>query len=243
MAKSSKENGLPETILGELRGHLQEQTPITLYNTYLGVPITYEAEIAMVHTNFVGVIAHPYQTVCIARERRTYLQCRGFQELVRAHPVSIDFTNHVVMLERLKIPHSVTVDLYNSWIRPEKNVKVEMDSDQGVRLEGELLTVAVLPMNVIRIAVAVPEDVPYERQDVVELAFKLPAGGELIQVGGVVHSLSGLRHQTRKRLEVEGHAVMRDEISLLAYIARREDEIMKTLDEEYWDLRHKKKGY
>ena len=241
MTMEPKAEWTQDAIMRELRRQLQEQRPITLYNTYKGVPITFEAEIAMVHPNYVGVIAHPYQTVCIKQERRTYLQCKGIPELVRAHPVSIDITNHVVLLDQLKFPHSISNDLYNSWVKPEKKVRVDLDSDLGARLEGDLLSLAVLSENIVRVIVAVPEDFPYVRQDAIELTFKLPADGNLVQVGGVVYSLTGLRNTPDRRLEVEGRAEMQDEIALLAYIASREDQIMKALDKDYRKLRHGKK--
>ena len=240
MAKETKEEWTQDVILSELRRQLQEQRPVTLHNTYHGVPITYEAEIAMVHADYVGVIAHPYQAVCIHHERRTYLQCKGVPELIRAHPVSIDFTNRVVLLNQLKIPHSISVDLYNSWIKPEKPVRVELDSDFGERSGGELMSLAILTDNDVRVVVAVPEDCPYRREDPIELTFKLPAGRELVQVGGLVHSLTGLRNKPERRLEVRGKAEMQDEITLLAYIANREDKIKQALDKDYRDLRHRR---
>ncbi len=241
MAKENTAEWTQDAILGELRRHLQEQRPITLFNTYKGIPITYEAEIAMVHPSYVGVIVHPYQAVCIKYEQRTYLQCKEVTGLIRANPVSVDFTNRVVLLRHLKIPHSISVDLYNSWVKPENPVRVELDSDLGNRQDGELLSLAVLPGNNVRVAVAVPEDFPYTRQDAVELSFKLPERTSLIQVGGVVHSLTEMRNRPEKRLEVAGNAIMQDEVALLAYIAQREDELMKDLDKTYRNLRHSNK--
>lgn len=230
-----------ETILKELLTHLREQRPVALYNTYQGIPITYEAEVAMVHPEYAGLIAHPYQTVCIKNERRTYLKCKAIPELIRAYPVSIDYTNNVVLLKRLKVPRVIPVDLFNAWVVPERSVAVELDSDLGARLEGELLALAVLTQNVVRAVVSVPEDVAYVRQDAIDLTFRLPAGDELIQVSGVVRSLTKQRKQQQKRLEVEGKATMQDEIAILAYIARQEDAIMRNLDKEYQKLRRGKK--
>jgi hypothetical protein len=241
MAKENTAEWTQEAILRELHRHLQEQRPITLFNTYKGIPITYKAEIALVHPNYVGMIVHPYQAVCIQQEQRTYLQCKEIPGLIRANPVSVDFTNRVALLEHLKVPHSISVDLHNSWVKPDKEVRVELDSDLGERQDGELLSLAVLPGNNVRVAVAVPEDFPYSRHDAVELSFKLPEGTSLIQVVGVVHSMTGLRNRPEKRLEVEGNATMQDEVALLAYIAQREDELMKDLDRTYRKLRHSKK--
>ncbi len=241
MAKENTAEWTQEAILRVLHRHLQEQRPITLLNTYKGIPITYEAEIAMVHPDYVGMIVHPYQTVCIQQEQRTYLQCKEIPGLIRANPVSVDFTNRVALLGHIKVPHGISVDLYNSWVKPDDKVRVELDSDLGERQDGELLSLAVLPGNNVRVAVAVPEDFPYTRQDAVELSFRLPGSPSLIQVGGVVHSLTGMRNRPEKRLDVAGNATLQDEVALLAYIAQREDELMKDLDKTYKKLRHSKK--
>ncbi|MFN2302982.1 MAG: hypothetical protein ACK2TV_04545, partial [Anaerolineales bacterium] len=126
MGNKADEELTPEMILMFLRKHLQEQRPVTLYNTFHGVPITYEAEVAMIHTDFVGLVVHPYQAVCIQRERRTYLQSTILPNMVRAYPVSIDYTNNVVLLKQLQSPKSISVDLFNSWVTPEKTVKIEI---------------------------------------------------------------------------------------------------------------------
>jgi hypothetical protein len=227
-----------ETILDVLRRHLSEQRPVTLFNTYQGIPIAYEAEVAMVHPEVVGLIAHPYQTACIKQERVTYLQSREIPSLVQAHPVSIDYTNRVVMVDQLRIPQSIATDLYHSLISPEETVRVELDSDMGGSLEGTLVSLATLEANTIRLVVDAPATVPFGRQDDVHLTFKLPDNGDLVQVGGVVTSLNDHHNQDRKRLTVEGQAEMQDEISVLAYIARQEDAVINRLDQAYKALRH-----
>ena len=124
MGKLNIDDMTNENILANLRRHLQEQRPLTLYNTYKGIPITYEAEVAMVDPNFVGLIVHPYQTVCIKEERRTYLKGKLLPELLRAYPVSIDYTNHIVLLKEFQIPKSISTELYNSWVTPTKPIKI-----------------------------------------------------------------------------------------------------------------------
>jgi hypothetical protein len=231
----------PDMILLLLRKHLKDQRPVTMYNTFYGVPIAYEAEVAMVHTDYAGLLVHPYQAVCIQRERRTYLQSAILPSLVRAYPVSIDYTNHVVMLKKFQYPKSISVDLLNSWVAPEKTVKIEVSSDEGEEFSVKMLEIAALDENRIRVAFEVPEDVAYSREDAIELAFRLESEGDLLQVPGVVCSLAKVRNKARKRMEVEGMASMGDEISILAYIAKREDQIMAALDKTYKKLRKGKK--
>ena len=102
MGKLTKDQLTIEIILGRLRSHLNEGRPITLYNTFKGVPINYEAEVAMIHPDYIGLIVHPYQAVCIKEERRTYLESKSIPALIRAYPMSIDYTNQVVMLKKVE---------------------------------------------------------------------------------------------------------------------------------------------
>lgn len=228
-------------IMERLRIHLNEGRPITLYNTYHGVPISHEADVAMIHPDFLGLIVHPYQAVCIKRERRTFLESKLLPTLIRAHPVSIDYTNLVVMLKELKVPKSISNDLYNSWVAPKDSIIVDISVDGEKDRQVSLAELAVLEKNEIRVVMEVPEDIPYKRHDAVEVAFRLSSLDELIQIQGTVHSLTKIRRQAKRRLEVAGTAPMGDEISILTYVAQREDQIIGDLDRAYQKLRKGKK--
>lgn len=228
---------LPASILDNLWRHLQEQRPVTLYNNYKGVPVTYSAEVAMVSMAYIGLIAHPLQTAAIKLERQTFIQCNEIPDLIRANPVSIDYTNRVVMAENLKFPHVINTDLYHSWVTPTQPVSVELDSDLGGTLDGALAKLAALDNNLLHAVVEVPAEVPFDRQDEIRLAFKLPESGELVQMAGVVYSLTGTQGDESRRLEVEGRAALQDEIAILAYLAKQEDTLISELEAIYMQLR------
>jgi hypothetical protein len=230
-------NQLSDSILDNLWCHLREQRPVTLYNTYQGVPVTYTADVAMVHPDYVGLITHPLQTACIKLERQTFIQSKGFSDLVRATPVSIDYTNRVVMVENLKVPHVINADLYHSWITPPQEISVALDSEMGGSANGNMMKMASLDENLFHIVVQVPDDAPFDRQDEIHLSFKLPESGDVVQVAGLVYSLTGLSEDGDRRLEVEGRAALQDEVALLAYIARREDALTSELEAIYMQLR------
>lgn len=226
-----------EVILKAMHRHLQRQQPVLLCNIYKGVPIRTWAEIAMIHPMHIGLIVHPYQAVCIKHDHRTYIESKFVPGIIRADSFSIDFKNLVVLLKNMTIPQNITKDFSHAWVFPEASVEVELDSDLGARLTAEMMSLAVLPDNKVKVAVAVPEDVPYGRLDAINLAFRLPGKPGLVQVGGVVHSLTKVRNQTQKRLEVEGKATLTDEVTLLEYVAQREAEAQAELKEEYQSLR------
>lgn len=241
MDTQTKDSISQADILACLRLHLKQQRPVTLHNTFQGVPIKTTAEVAMVHEDYTGLIVHPYQAVSIKEARYTFVESKSLPAMIRALPVSIDFTHQVVMLKELKAARSISVDLYHSWVAPEKPVKVEIQTKQGERLTVAMLGLAVLEDNRVRVVMAVPEDVPWVRGDKVSLAFRLSPEDEPLSVQGKVYSLIKLRKRDEKRLEVDGRAVMTDEISILAYIAQREDQIMSALDKAYKRLRKGKK--
>ena len=230
-----------DEILEQLLRHLKEGRPVTLYNTYQGVPITYEADVAMVHADFVGLIVHPYQAVCIKEERRTYLESKSLPALVRANPVSIDYTNQVVMLKRLKIPKSISADLFNAWVEPEKPVMVRIHSEENGELKAPMIEMAMLDENQARVVVAMPKEIPFTRLEPLDLTFRLTRDTEPVRMQGYIHSVTKLRNQDQKRVEIAGKAAMKDEISMLAYVAKREDQIMDGLDKVYKKLRKGKK--
>ncbi len=228
-------------IIQTLWQHLREQRPVTLYNTYQGVPITYEAEVAMVNMDFLGLVVHPFQTVCIKQERRTYIESKMLPGLVRGYPVTVDYTNQVVLLKNLEAAKSISNDLYNSWVKPEQSVVVEIESEEIPDGSGTLLEIAMLDDNLIRAVLAVKEDMDINRLDHLNLTLKLPQKGDLVQIQGVVDSRQKIRSKPLHRLGVEGRAAMQDEISVLAYIASREDAVMGQLEKAYKKLRKGKK--
>jgi hypothetical protein len=237
MAKHTKTVIDSGEVLACLRKHLMAQRPVTLHNTYQGVPVRTEAEVAMVSEAALGLIVHPYQAVCIKFERRTFIESKSLPKLIRAYPTSIDYTNQVVMLKKLKIPQSINIDLFNSWVAPDEPVAVAIQARDGDPYTTEMLGIAVLKDNRVRVVMAVPEDAPYARGDKLALGFQLEQGADTIWVQGKAHSLAKIRNQGARRLEVDGRAVMADEISILAYIAKREDQIMTALDKTFKKLR------
>lgn len=237
MAKKTRELISSGEMLACLRKHLIERRPVTLHNTYQGVPVRSEAEVAMVSADALGLIVHPYQAVCIKFERRTFIGSKSLPKLIRAYPVLIDYTNQVVMLRELKVPHSISVDLFNSRVAPDAAVTAAVEAKDGAPFAAEMLEIAVLANNRVRVVLRVPKDTPVVRGDKLSVGFQLEQGAESITVQGKVHSLIKIRNQDAKRLEVDGRAVMADEISILAYIAKREDQIMGVLDKTFKKLR------
>jgi hypothetical protein len=119
---------------------------------------------------------------------------------------------------------------------------VEVHAQDRTVHPASLLGIAVLEDNRVRMVMSVDADIPLVRSDKVSLGFQFEAKGDPLWVRGEVQSLIKLRNQDKKRMEVDGSAVMMDEVTILAYIGKREDQIMSALDKAYKRLRKGKKG-
>jgi hypothetical protein len=244
MADPFGQETTPEVILMVLRKHLQKQHPVTLYNAFEGVPVSYRAEIAMVHPHSIGLIVHPYQMACIEQQKITYIRSRMISGLVSANPVSMDFRNHIVLVDGLKAAENIIGDLYNLWVTPEQPVTVEVTKESEADRQAQLLEIAILDQNRVRMLLAVSEIGSYHQQDWVALTFRLQEGGDLLQVQGMVKNIIvDQPNANQERLEVEGSAAIGDEISILAYLSLREDQILEKLDQFYKKLRSEKKHH
>jgi len=128
------------------------------------------------------------------------------------------------------------------WVAPDQPVTVEVSKESQADRQAQMLEIAVLDQNRVRLLLDVFEDSYYQVQDWVALIFRLEEGGDLIQVQGMVKNIvedQSTPNQTH--LEVEGKAAIGDEISILVYLSRREDQIMEKLDRSFKKLRNQKK--
>lgn len=226
-----------DMILPSFRKHLIKQSHIMLHNTFLGVPISYEAEVALVNPGFIGLIVHPYQAVCIKTEAHTFIRSSMISTLISACPISIDYTHCVVMLNGFRIPKHIDNDLYHSWISPDKPVDVEIQFHNRSCLSAKLIQIAVLDDNCIRAVLVLSKDTPISPFDALKLTFQLDKNQAPVQVEGDLISSVKINDEDSRRLDIAGRATMEDEITILAYIAQREDQIMGQLDKAYRNLR------
>ena len=86
-------------IMGIFTTLISKQRSVTLYNTYRGVPFSYEAEILAADEGNVAARVHRYQAVSMALEGRTYIHTSVLPEIIRANVVEVDFRKKQAILD------------------------------------------------------------------------------------------------------------------------------------------------
>jgi len=87
-----------EQILELFRQIMEQQKKIRLMNIYQGVPISYEATILDVDPETIRIKTDKYQTVCLYREKETYIQSDLIASSIKARVIDINFLNTEAVL-------------------------------------------------------------------------------------------------------------------------------------------------
>jgi hypothetical protein len=83
-----------DELMGIFSNLISEQKPVTMYNTYRGLPFSYDADIL----GNVATRVDKHQAVSMAMEGRTYLHASTLPQVIRASVVEVDFRKKQAIL-------------------------------------------------------------------------------------------------------------------------------------------------
>jgi hypothetical protein len=78
-------------LMGVFSNLVTNKSPVTLYNTYRGLPFNHSADILKFEAGRLSTRVHRYQAVSMTQEGCTHLQNRTFREVIRANVDDIDY--------------------------------------------------------------------------------------------------------------------------------------------------------
>jgi hypothetical protein len=113
---------------------ISERKQVTMYNTYRGLPFSYDADILAVEEGNVATRVDKHQAVSMALEGRTYLHASTLPQVIRASVVEVDFRKKQAILSvfssvgdaigkrtkvRVQPSESLDAEIYDGrrWIR------------------------------------------------------------------------------------------------------------------------------
>jgi hypothetical protein len=77
--------------MGIFSNLVTNKSPVTLYNTYRGLPFNHSADLLKFEAGRLSTRVHCYQAVSMTQEGCTHLQNRTFREVIRANVDDIDY--------------------------------------------------------------------------------------------------------------------------------------------------------
>jgi hypothetical protein len=121
-------------LMGIFSNLISEQKPVTMYNTFRGLPFSYDADILAVEEGNVATRVDKHQAVSMALEGRTHLHASTLPQVIRASVVEVDFRKKQAILSvfssvgdaigkrtkvRVQPSESLDAEIYDGrrWIR------------------------------------------------------------------------------------------------------------------------------
>jgi hypothetical protein len=105
---------------------VSEKKPVTMYNTYRGLPFSHDADILAVEQGSVATRIHQHQAVSMAMEGRTHLHSSVLPEVIRANVVEVDFRKKQAILSEFTGVGDAVGKRANVRVQPSEPLDAEI---------------------------------------------------------------------------------------------------------------------
>jgi len=128
-------------LMGIFSNLISEQKPMTLYNTYRGLPFSYEADILAVEQGNVVTRVDRHQAVSMALEGRTFLYSGAFPEVIRANVVEVDFRKEQATINEFIGVGDNVGKRTSIRVQPDESLEAEI-YDGRRRIRGRIVDIS-----------------------------------------------------------------------------------------------------
>jgi hypothetical protein len=222
-------------ILGEIA---RQGLPIRLYNTYRGLPISFEARLLDVSLWYATALVHEFHAVCLSLEGYTYIESDRLPEVLRARSLSLDIqTREVRLSEFVGVGHTVG-KRSNVRVQPHEPTDVEI-YDVTRRVPGILADVSPDGIGVVTFAAHIYGQMPLTKGSDVDVDLRMPGSQEMLSFAARVAAIQSKGKYTHRL----GLKLAPDEPAaaiLSSYVAQRQEIIMVELNGVYNSMRQAK---
>ena len=120
---------------------ISEQKPMTLYNTYRGLPFSYDADVLVVEQGRVVIRMDQHQAVSMASEGRTYIYSSTLPEVIRANVVGVNFKKKQATLNEFVGVGDAVGKRMSVRVQPDESLEAEI-YDGRRRIRGRIADIS-----------------------------------------------------------------------------------------------------
>ena len=124
-------------LMGIFSNLITDKQPVTLYNTYRGLPFNHAADILRVEHGHVTTRVHRHQAVSMVMEGRTHLHSSILPEIIRAKVVNVDFRKKQATLSEFTGVGDAVGKRTKVRVQPSEPMEAEI-SDGRRRIMGRI---------------------------------------------------------------------------------------------------------
>jgi hypothetical protein len=138
-------------LMGIFNNLISDKKPVTLYNTYRGLPFSYDADLLAVEQGVVATRVHRHQAVSMALEGRTHLHNSILPEVIRANVVEVDFRKKQAILSEFVGVGDTVGKRTMVRVQPSESLEAEI-SDGRRRIRGRIADISTSGMCIFTFA-------------------------------------------------------------------------------------------
>lgn len=229
-----------QAILNCLRQIADDFRSVKVINSYCGMPITQETTIRAVTDSEAILGVNEYQAVCMLVEGKTFLQCEGLPEAIRAKVERVDIQKKEAAVSRFSGAGDTIGKRIAGRIHPKETLEASIVVD-GFQLTGKIADLSTRSIGILAQASEIPASLSLERQAQAAIAFQLPGAEQPLTAPGTIASFAYQPDTSTVRLGFQLTPSSETEDRLINYFFDRRDEVMHELSLIYDSMRRELK--
>lgn len=205
--------------------------PLTLLNTYRGIPIDFPAQICHVEQGYVRVKVVAYQVACLALDNSTFIQGDLLPTTFQARVVAVNVNSHEATLTEFNPVDDSIGRRSHIRVQPHEPMDAEIRSGDQ-RTTGKLADISSYGLGVYTFATYFYGDIRFKKGEDIWIEVTLPGSEKPSVFRGTVTSIL---HQSATFVSRVGVQIKPDSLNSLLeeYVFSRQEEILQELELVY----------
>jgi hypothetical protein len=231
-----KEAGMAEQgeLMGIFSNLILEQKPVTMYNTYRGLPFNYDADILAVEQGNVATRVHQHQAVSMALEGRTHLHATALHQVIRANVVEVDFRKKQAILNEFSGVGDAVGKRTKVRVQPSEPLEAEI-YDGRRKIRGRIVDLSANGMCIFTFTdYMYMQSFGIDRE--VDVDFKPPSADTIVRCSGIITNCNDQDGSYLHRLGLKIFPSPEIEPLLEAYITKQQQVILQEMELTYHSM-------
>ncbi len=215
-------------ILNQLLDLAKAGEKVRLYNTYKGVPISFEAEFTKITRGIVTLKVHKYQALCIKKSGQTILRHDLLPNPIQGLVLQVDFMELIVMLHDFQFVSASAGNRQMLRVEPERALTVVLSN-------GAVINSAAIDISEGGFGVFIKSLFYNERNfgldKTVNVEFRFPQERRLVgKMRGIIVNVHPDMNEERYRVGIHAYPDSNAKKLINEYVAQRQTAIIQELD-------------
>ncbi len=201
---------------------------VRLFNTYKGLPISFEAEFIKISRGMVTFKVHRYQALCIKKTGYSIIRHDLFPNPMQASALQVDFVEMNVILHDFQFINASAGNRQMIRVEPEKTFTVVLTN--GAVVNSETADISESGFGVY-IKTPYYTERNFGLEKLINLEFRFPQEKRLVgKMKGVIANVNANVSEERFRLGIRTFPDNEAQRLINSYISVRQADIVKELD-------------